>query len=64
MVAVGLLNAKLFNPSQRTKSLASADITPVLVNLSSLEYADEKGILYQQQKKILTRSYKRLAIKM
>jgi hypothetical protein len=63
-VAVGLAKVKLFNPSQRMKNLTSRTITPVPFDLSSLEYADEKGILYQRKQKILASGYTRLANKL
>jgi hypothetical protein len=63
-VAVGLAKVKLFNPSQRTKNLTSRTITLLRLDLSSLEYADEKGILYQREQKILVSSYGRLANKL
>jgi len=51
-VAVGLAKVKLLNPSQKTKNLTIGKITLLRLNLSSLEYADEKGILYQREQKI------------
>jgi hypothetical protein len=63
-VAVGLAKVKLVNPSQKTKSLTLGKITLVRLNLASLEYADEKGILYQRKQKILVSGYTRLANKL
>jgi len=62
-VAVGLAKVKPFNPSQRMKNLTSRAITLARFDLSSLEYADDKGILYQREQKILASGYKRLANK-
>jgi len=50
-VAVGLAKVKPFNPSQRMKNLTSRAITLARFDQYSLEYADEKGILYQREQK-------------